>query len=194
MDVTSHPVPEGKTKILRYERRRAQAQAAREDDEDDYVDVIVRRLQQARWATREAAEALQQAQDAESAVWALEEDYLLEAARWHQKQTGSPRLEAASGTLTLQEIPEHVRVVQIEALAAWVRQHQLALEELARALESSFPSTAAPPQVLATPSSASSSSAEPPNLEAALLSFYCTTGLVPNGCRVEPACGVLTLE
>ncbi len=163
------------------------------EDEEDYVALAIGRLQQARWATRIAATALQQAQDDESAVWGEFEGYLLEAARWHHRQTGSRRLESDNGVLVLQEIPERALVAQPETLAAWMRKHQAAIESLARALAAS-PSTSSSALPGASPLPPAPDPAAPQATEAALLGFYRQTGLLPDGCRIEPARSVLTLE
>lgn len=76
-----------------------------EEDEEDYVAFVIGRLQTARQATREADAALQRAQDEERAVWAGFEGYLLEAARWHQQQTGSRRLESDRGRSRCRRFP-----------------------------------------------------------------------------------------
>lgn len=155
-------------------------------DDEDYPSVIALHLRQAQSRVEDALEReramvgdatarVEVAKAQEQAQWQEFEDYLLEALRWQEKQTGSSRLVCAHGTFRLQDVPASLVIEDEAQVQEWARSLLADLALLFARLSSSAPTTF-------------------PDNDEIVTDFYRHTGLLPPGCRLVPGRRVPLLE
>ena len=158
----------------------------------DYLSTIAEQLYAAR-RRREAAcvrsEATQTdararveaAQSEEQSLWAQFEDYLLEALRWQEQQSGTARLPCALGVFSLEEVPGEVAITDLSQVHEWTRRLSGELVSLS-ALPVAPQAQSEAPQAQQSLDPGHHAAAD-----ALVTRFYRRTGLLPEGCHLTPA-------
>ncbi len=166
--------------------------------EEDYLSVIASQLlavrhryhhalAQQEQMLHQANSHVQAAHDAQQAVWEEHEDYLIEALRWHEKKSGSSRLECEVGVFYLDEEPARVIIRDAEQVRRWAHRMTGDLVFLGAALPGAAAPDAAAPTTTAPKATEAKVLTEAKaliNAEVLVAEFYRRTGLLPDGCRL----------